>query len=140
MHKEQLIREALSLPTNAIEYYVSQILADMYSQKALVEGGDGLFDIEEYAGAGHCTIEQKAIIYNQVVTYYQGQEMSLPGMMPGLLRLSGILPMNMGPSVTQAERKLIDRAKNAWLELQWRRDELVPYGTSLSLLDTGRPG
>ena len=120
MHKEQLIREALSLPTNAIEYYVSQILADMYSQKALVEGGDGLFDIEEYAGAGHCTIEQKAIIYNQVVTYYQGQEMSLPGMMPGLLRLSGILPMNMGPSATEAERKLIDRAKNAWLEVQWR--------------------
>jgi hypothetical protein len=120
MHKEQLIREALSLPTNAIEYYVSQILADMYSQKALVEGGDGLFDIEEYAGAGHCTIEQKAIIYNQVVTFYQGQEMSLAGMMPGLLRFSGMLPVNMGPNVEEAQGELIDRAKNAWLEVQWR--------------------
>lgn len=118
MRKEQLIREALSLPTNAIEYYVSQILADMYPQKALVEGGDGLFDIEEYAGAGYCTIEQKAVIYNQVVTYYQGHETSLPGMTPGLLRFSSMLPMNMGPNVAEAE--LFDRAKNAWLEVQWR--------------------
>jgi hypothetical protein len=52
MQKEQFIREALCLPASAIEYYVSQILADFYPQKALVEGGDGLFDIEEFAGGG----------------------------------------------------------------------------------------
>src|SRR5437660_12836463 len=100
----------------------------MYSQQALVEGGDGLFDIEDYAGAGYCTIEQKAIIYNQVVTYYQGQEMSLPGMTPGLLRFSGMLPMNMGPNVAEAERELFDRAKNAWLEVQWRNSTFEVVG------------
>jgi len=25
----------------------------------------------------------------------------------------------MGPSMAEAERELIDRAKNAWLEVQW---------------------
>src|SRR5579859_4975216 len=120
MRKEQLIREALSLPSNAIDYYVSQILADMYPQKVLVEGGDGLFDIEDYAAAGYCAIEQKAIIYNQVVTYHHGQAMNLPGMMLGPLKFSGFLPMNMGPNATEAKQELIDRTKNAWLEVQWR--------------------
>jgi len=119
MRKEQLIEEALSLPTNAIDYHVSQALADMYPQKALVEGGDGLFDIEAYAGAGYCTIEQKTIIYNQVVTYHRGHEMSLPGMMPGLLKVSGLSPVNMESEAEEAKQELIDRAKNAWLEVQW---------------------
>jgi hypothetical protein len=119
MRKEQFIREALCLPASAIEYYVSQILADFYPQKALVEGGDGLFDIEEYAGAGYCTIEQKAIIYNQVVTHYQGREISLPGITPGMLRFSGLMPVNIGPNAEESERELIDRAKNGWLEVQW---------------------
>jgi hypothetical protein len=120
MRKEQLMREALSLPTNAIEYYVSQILADMHPQKALVEGGDGLFDIEEYAHAGYCSFEQKAIIYNQVVTHYLGREMNFRGVPGAALRISGLMPMNMGPAAAEFERELIDRAKNAWLEVQWR--------------------
>jgi len=120
MHKEQLVREALSLPTNAIEYYVSQILADLYPKKALIEGGDGLFDIEEYAEDGYCTLTQKTTIYNQVVTYYRGQEINLPGMTPGVLRLSGLLPMNMGENARESEQELINRAQNAWLEVKWR--------------------
>jgi len=120
MHKEQLVREALSLPTNAIEYYVSQILADLYPKKALIEGGDGLFDIEEYAEAGYCTLAQKTTIHNQVVTYYRGQEINLPGATPGILRLSGLLPMNMGENAAESEQELINRAQNAWLEVKWR--------------------
>ena len=119
MGKEQFIREALCLPTGAIAYYVSQILADMHKQRALVEGGDTLFDIEEYASAGYCTIAQKAIVYNQTVTHYNGPEMSLPGMSPAILRLSGLLSVNIGPNAAAADQALIDRAKNAWLEVQW---------------------
>ncbi len=120
MRKEQLMREALSLPTNAIEYYVSQILADMYPQKALVEGGDGLFDLEEYAHAGYCSLEKKALIYNQVVSHYRGREMNFPGIPGAALRLGGLIPMNLGPAAEDSEQELIDRAKNAWLEVQWR--------------------
>lgn len=120
MGKEQFIREALCLPTSAIEYYVSQILADMYKQKALVEGGDGLFDVEEYANAGYCTIALKAAVYNQVVTRYHGPEMRMQqGYMTGVLRFSGMLAVNMGPNALEAERELTDRAKNAWLEVKW---------------------
>lgn len=119
MHKEQFIREALCLPARAIEYYVSQILADFYPQKALVEGSDGLFDIEEFAGAGYCTIEQKTIVYNQVVTHYIGREIDMPGIKPGMLRFSGLIPVNIGSNITESEQELIDRAKNGWLEVQW---------------------
>jgi AAA+ superfamily predicted ATPase len=124
MHKEQLIREALSLPSQAIEYYVSQILADLYPKKALIEGGDGLFDIEDYAEAGHCTITPKTTIYNQSVTYYMGQEMNLPGTTPGILKISGMMPMNMGPNAAESEKELVERALNAWVEVQWRGSTL----------------
>ncbi|HEY0755067.1 MAG TPA: ATP-binding protein [Ktedonobacteraceae bacterium] len=120
MGKEQFIREALSLPSNAIEYYVSQILADMYKQKSLVEGGDGLFDIEEYASAGFCTVTLKTLVYNHVVTHYNGQEISIPGMPHGFLKMSGLLPFNLGQHAVDSDKELIERAKNAWLEVQWR--------------------
>lgn len=35
MQKEQLIREALALPQNAIAYHVSQILAERFPNKVL---------------------------------------------------------------------------------------------------------
>ena len=37
MKTQQLILEALNLPTNAITYYVSQELAALYPKKALLE-------------------------------------------------------------------------------------------------------
>src|SRR5579875_961715 len=121
MPKDQLFREALRLPASSIAYYVSQILADMYPQKALVEGSDNLFDIEEYASAGHCTIEQKSIVYNQVVTHYQGSEMRFPGITAALTRSGGwLMQANIGPNVSETEQDLIDRARNAWLEVRWR--------------------
>lgn len=120
MGKEQFIREALCLPASAIEYYVSQILADMYRQKALVQGSDGLFDLEEYANSGYCIVEQKALVYNQIVTHYHGQEIDMPGMPASLLKMSGMMPLNIGQNAETSGQELIDRARNAWLEVQWR--------------------
>ena len=57
MHKKQLIREALALPPNAIAYHASQILSERFPDKALIEGEDGRFDVEEYAKDGHCRIK-----------------------------------------------------------------------------------
>ncbi len=45
---EQLIREALALPQNAIAYHVSQILAERFPNKTLVEGEDN--DGKRYQG------------------------------------------------------------------------------------------
>jgi AAA+ superfamily predicted ATPase len=120
MYKEQLIREALSMPTNVIGYYVSQILATQFPNKALVEGGDGLFNVEEFAQAQHCTIVKKNIVYNQIITHWQGREISLSNFSGPIVMSGGFMISSVFPGQTEAELELIERAKNAWLEVQWQ--------------------
>lgn len=120
MSKDQLIREALNLSPNAIDYYVSQILSDRFPEKALVEGGDGLFNIEQYAQAGHCTIAYKDVVYNQVLTMWRGREMMMGNMTPGIIRMSGGVMPSLAMQFPETEEEIVDRAKNAWLEVQWR--------------------
>ncbi|HLZ57735.1 MAG TPA: AAA family ATPase [Ktedonosporobacter sp.] len=116
MYKEQMIREALGLPTNAIAYYVSQILAVHYPGQAIIEGGDGFFDIEEYAQTQLCTLEHKAIVYNQVITHWQGQDLASRRSMPMIVRSGS--SFTAGP--ISREQEIVDRSYNAWLEVQWQ--------------------
>ncbi len=120
MSKDQFIREALNLSSNAIDYYVSQILSDRFPQKALVEGGDGLFNIEQYAQAGHCTLSYKDVVHNQVLTMWRGREMMMGNMTPGIIRMSGGVMPSLGMQFPETEEEIVDRSKNAWLEVQWR--------------------
>lgn len=119
MDQETIIRRALSLVPTAIEYFVSETLTKNFPDKALVEGGDGLFSVEPYAQAGRCTLTYRATVNNQIVTHWLGHEMSssLPRAM-AMLRISG-----MGSIVLQnsedPEQEIVDRAKNAWFEVQW---------------------
>jgi len=72
---QQLILEALNLPTNAITYYVSQELAALYPKKALLEGSDYAFDLERYAEANFCTIKKAdTYIHNQIISGWDGME------------------------------------------------------------------
>ena len=72
MKIKQLIIEALSLPLSAISYHVSQQLAALYPNKALLEGCDCSFNLEAYAKVGKCTIKQETSIYNQISTSWDG--------------------------------------------------------------------
>ena len=72
MKIKQLIIEALSLPLTAISYHVSQQLATLYPNKALVEGSDCSFNLEAYARAHKCTIQQETSIHNQILTSWDG--------------------------------------------------------------------
>lgn len=74
MKIQQLITEALSLPNNAIAYHVSQELAAIYPKKALLEGSDSTFDLEKYAKANFCSIQQETSIHNQILTAWDGME------------------------------------------------------------------
>lgn len=74
MGKEHIIQEALALPVAAIEYHVSQYLAEKFPEKALVEGSDGFFNVEAYAQAGHCSLEPQTFLHNQIVTHWYGRE------------------------------------------------------------------
>src|SRR5215469_3126556 len=68
------ISEALCLPPPAIEYHVSQNLATLFPNKAMIEGEEGRFNVEEFAQAQHCTITLKTFIHNQRTTHWVGPE------------------------------------------------------------------
>lgn len=74
MDIKNLIRQALTLPVTAIAYYVSQQLAALFPNKALVEGSDYSFNLEAYARAGKCAIERETSIHNQISTAWNGLE------------------------------------------------------------------
>lgn len=74
MKTQQLILEALNLPTNAITYHVSQELAALYPKKTLLEGSDYAFDLEKYAQANLCAIKYDTYIHNQIVSGWDGME------------------------------------------------------------------
>jgi hypothetical protein len=129
MNREQFIKDALSLSPNVIDYHTSEHLADLFPGKALVEGGDGLFNVEEYAQSQQCTFEYKAVVYNQVITHWRGRQMRLPGHIQPILRIGDM--MFSGPA--EAEQELVDRAKNAWFEVRWQGytlDVIVMHWTS----------
>ncbi|MBE9033639.1 AAA family ATPase [aff. Roholtiella sp. LEGE 12411] len=71
---QQLITEALSLPNSAIAYHVSQELAAIYPQKALLESSDSSFNLENYAKANLCNIQYDAYIHNQIITGWNGMD------------------------------------------------------------------
>ncbi|HBE18960.1 MAG TPA: ATPase [Cyanobacteria bacterium UBA11149] len=74
MKIRKLITKALNLPSNAIPYYVSQKLAALYPDKAVVEGRDCAFDVESYAREKKCSIEQNMSIHNQFSTSWDGMD------------------------------------------------------------------
>lgn len=116
MYEEQLINEALRLPTNAIEYFVSQSLSERFPDKALIEGGDTLFNIEEYAEGQLCQLEARATIYNQVMTRWYGRAMDVGSMVwAGMARMGD--PTLQG---TRGEKEIVERAKNAWFTVAWQ--------------------
>lgn len=74
MKIKQLIVEALRLPTSAISYHVSQQLATLYPNQALVETSDCSFNLESYARARKCKIQQVVSTHNQISSSWDGLE------------------------------------------------------------------
>lgn len=124
MNEEQIIREALALPATAIGYHVSQYLADKFPEKALVEGNDGLFNIETYAQAGLCTLEVQTFVHDQIATRWHGRE--IDSMFPPQLTRY-ISAVNMASGLSPAnpnEQEMSDAAKNAWFVVKWQGNTL----------------
>lgn len=72
MKIKKLILKALSLPTTAIAYYVSQELPALYPGQAIVESSECSFNLQAYAQAEKCTIEEKVSVHNQIGTNWDG--------------------------------------------------------------------
>lgn len=124
MYKEQLIREALGLSPNVIAYYVGQILAERFKDKAIIETTDGHFDIEEYAEAGLCSLEHSQVVYNQKTTYWIEPQIGPVNWTQNMLRIGGVV--NSMPSIKadSKEDKVVDRLGNAWVTVTWQEHKL----------------
>jgi AAA+ superfamily predicted ATPase len=88
---ENFISTALSYPTDCISYHVSRELAELYPDKAIIEGETCAFDLEAYVRAERCEMVGELAVFNQVTTRWTG---------PG--------------------RKLWREAENAWLNVFWQ--------------------
>jgi hypothetical protein len=115
MDKEQFIHDALCLPPQAIDYHVSLHLSTFFPDRALLEGGEGLFNVEEFARAGYCHLEHKAVVYNQVMTHWRAPEIGNQPWTHPMLRMPG----SVVTGHTEAEQQIFERSMNAWLAVTW---------------------
>jgi len=72
MMPDHFIGDALQFPPTAIGYNLSQRLAALWPDKALLEGLDGSFDVEGYARAGHCALAESRAPHSQRLAHYFG--------------------------------------------------------------------
>jgi AAA+ superfamily predicted ATPase len=72
MKLEDFISDALSAPYYHISYYISRRLAELYPEKAIVEGSAYSFNLDGYARAGQCSIIGEESVHNQFTTAWRG--------------------------------------------------------------------
>src|SRR5262249_14648051 len=90
MYLDPIFSESLCLPSYAISYHVSRRLTELFPGRAIVEGYDCDFQVEEYARANLCALDAEGLIHHQVQTSWH------------------------------RERGLMTKALNAWFEVSWR--------------------
>lgn len=72
---DDLIYEALNHRATAIGYYLSRRVAELFPDRAVLEGNHPhAFDLEAFAKAGLCTLSQRTVPHPQRVTYWFGPE------------------------------------------------------------------
>jgi hypothetical protein len=91
MDIENFISTALVLPNDYVAYYVSRELAELYPDKAIIEGETCLFDLEAYARGNNCEVVKESSVFNQTKAGWRG---------PG--------------------KKLRHEAENAWFNVFWQ--------------------
>jgi hypothetical protein len=68
-----LIGSSLQLPLTAIKQSLSEQVASLFPEKALIEGDGCSFDLQQFLEDGHCEVRAKSEgIHNQIETAYDG--------------------------------------------------------------------
>lgn len=91
MGVENFIRDALFQPNDYIAYHVGRELAELHPGKAIVEGSDGYFDLEDFVRAEKCSVVEQKSVFHHLKTEWQG-----------------------------AGKEFKDRIENSWLNVLWR--------------------
>jgi len=90
MDYTQLFSESLCQPPNAIAYNLSRRLAEVFPGRAIIEGDDCAFKLEDYAQANLCALDPETTIHNQFSTRWCN------------------------------DRGVVSYATNVWFEVTWR--------------------
>jgi hypothetical protein len=90
MESYDFLGSSLSLPANAIAYAVSKQLANLFPERAVLEGPLGYCDVEKYSAKGLCALEHKPAVHNQLTTHWD------------------------------EEFGIWNTARNAWYEIAWQ--------------------
>ncbi len=77
MNIEQLLSTALSQPKDAITYYMSSALAELYQDRSVIFSDSSSFGLAEYARAGLCQVSNHEQVCPQVDTSWHGPDYGL---------------------------------------------------------------
>jgi len=72
MTHSDLLANALRQPTSSIAYAIGQQVAALFAAKAIVESGSYYFDLQEFAGDGHCRLRFKDGVHSQLNVDWDG--------------------------------------------------------------------
>ena len=106
MKQEELLNEALRLPPSAVSYYVTQQLATLFPDKALLESDDGYFNVKKYSEGGQCTLTALIDQHNEFLTDWYEADYSF----------------DMGE---YTDGYLSKKAYNAWQEITWQATTFI---------------
>ena len=69
---ENFFSDSLAEHLDLTAYAVGRRLAEMFPDRAVLEGETGSFDPEAYARAGLCAVVREARVHNQTLTHWEG--------------------------------------------------------------------
>jgi hypothetical protein len=72
MSGEDFLWEALQAPEAAIGYGISRHLAALYPERAVLEGNDCSFNVEEFAAGGQCALQRRPAFHARILTGWLG--------------------------------------------------------------------
>jgi len=105
MKREELIYQALRLPSSALPYFVNRQLTTLFPDKALIECESGYFNVSSYAEDRQCTIANQRIEENELLTDWEEPEAEERDL--------------------TAKGHLNTYAYNAWSKITWREETLL---------------
>ncbi|MDY0166469.1 MAG: AAA family ATPase [Thermoguttaceae bacterium] len=78
MDEGNLLDGELQKRTSAIAYGISRALGELCRDRAILEAQNEWFDIQQYAGAGHCSVAGKPGVHSQIETQWPGPGEGMP--------------------------------------------------------------
>jgi hypothetical protein len=74
MNTYELFSNALSLSANSLSYSISERLADLFPDRAILEGALCYCDVEAYAASGLCELEFESGVHNQLCATWDPED------------------------------------------------------------------